>query len=669
MVFIASGLSQKPDTITLGTVTVSSTRMTSRDLETPYSLSIVGRSAIQAGQQQLSPAEYLAAVPGVSFMDANNFTQDLRVSIRGTGARSAFGIRGIRVMVDDLPESTPDGQGQVDNLDLGLVDRLEVIRGLSSGLYGNAAGGVLSFYTEEAPEHLAFEAKSTFGSYGFSQYQLKASGQRNKQQFVLHGNWVGLNGYRDNSAMRNLLFYGKYRYQLTPRTALTLIANYANSPKAGDAGALTLVEANANPSMARAQNIRFQAGETVEQGRIGALISHQVNAHSVLKARLFTTYRSFANKLAFSDGGIVTLNRVFSGGGLSYLYSDSIGHVSYRLHAGLDVEDQQDLRRRYVNNDGQRGSIGLDQLEQFRSTGLFCLNTCSITPKFDLIANLRFDAVRLGLRDHFLTDGDNSDRLTRMNWSPLIGFGYHLSSQFNIYANASTSFETPALSELSANPNGHGGFNPDLQPQRAASLETGIKGLLFKKLRYEAAVYYVDGRNELVQYELPAFPGRSFYRNAGSSRRTGIETSVTWLPVRGLEVSVNYTGAVFEYRLYSAGTAIYNGRQLPGVPRQTGFAHLRYTHPKGLYGAVQYRYSGPFFAEDANFNLIPAFGVVQIRAGFPFRIGRVQVEGFGGINNLTSTHYFDNIRINAAGSRYYEPAPGRNWYAGVSVKF
>jgi iron complex outermembrane receptor protein len=665
----AAGFCQQPDTVALGTVTVTATRMNTRDVETPYSLSIAGRTLIQAGQQQISPAEYLAAIPGVYFMDANNFTQDLRVSIRGAGTRSAFGIRGIRLMVDDLPESTPDGQGQIDNLDMGLIDRLEVVRGPASGLYGNAAGGVLSFYTEEAPEQTTVSAKATFGAYGFAQYQLKAAGRFKKTQFVVHGNWVDLSGYRDNSAMRNRLFYGKYRFQINDKTNLTLLVNYANSPLASDAGALTLAEANTGPSKARALNIQYKAGETVEQGRIGAVFSRQAGQHGIFKARLFTTFRTFDNKLAFSDGGIVALDRIFSGGGLSYLYYGKIGSMAYHLHAGADVEDQEDRRKRYANLNGTRGITGLDQLEQFRSAGLFCLNTLSITPKLDLIANIRYDAVRLGLQDHFLSDGNNSDRLTRTNWSPVAGLGYRVVKAINVYANVSTGFETPALSELSANPNGGGGFNPDLQSQHATSMEAGVKGIIQGKFRYEAALYHIDGLNELVQYELTAYPGRSFYRNAGSSIREGVEFDITWMPVKALQVQANFTGAVFEYRQYAVGTSVYDGHSLPGLPKQTGFALLRYTHSNGIFGMLQYRYSGSFYADDANKTNIPAFGVFQLRAGFPFRIGRLHPECFGGINNLTDIRYYDNIRINAAGSRYYEPAPGRNWYAGISIRF
>jgi len=661
---------QTSDTIPAGLlspVTVTSTRLDNKDLHTAFGLSVLSRNQMQSGQAQLSPAEFLAQVPGVFFMNADNFAQDLRISLRGVGSRAAFGIRGIRIMVDELPESTPDGQGQIDNLDLGILDRMELIRGPASGLYGNAAGGVLSFYTEEAPDSAVTEFKATLGSFGFQQYQLKTAGRINAFQYVVHGAHVRSTGYRAQSSMRNTLINGKFRYTFSEQTALTLLINNGSSPQADDAGALTEAQADTLPRMARDVNVRYQAGESVGQSRVGLLFDHRIGTKHQFKARVFATFRDFENKLAFTDGGIVALKRIFYGGGIGYFYRSRIGAMPYRMHAGVDLEDQRDQRRRFDNKDGVRDALAFDQLELFRSLGVFCLQTLSLTKALEITANLRVDALRLAARDHFFLDGDDSDRILLQNASPMAGARYTFSPQLNVYANVATSFETPALSELSANPAGGGGFNTALKPQRALSVEAGIKGLLQSKLRYEVALYQANGRNELVSYELAALPGRSFYRNSGASLRRGLEMSLFLAAGAGITMQFTYTLNLATYTTYAVGADVFDGNRWPGLPQHSAYTALRYAHRSGAFLAVQMRYTGDLYAEDANAVNVPAFTLIQLRGGYPFKIGKTRCELFGGINNLMNTFYYNNIRINAAAKRFYEPAAGRNFYVGLQI--
>ncbi|MCC6282148.1 MAG: TonB-dependent receptor [Saprospiraceae bacterium] len=670
--FVAGALNAQSDTLAptpLQPVEVTATRFTTNELQTPYGLSVLDKTQLQSGRQQLSPAEFLSAVPGVFFMNADNFAQDLRVSIRGVGARSAFGIRGVRIMVDDLPETTPDGQGQIDNLDPGHLDRLEVIRGPAAGLYGNASGGVLSFRTEEVATNRFVQIGTRFGSFGFQQYQLKAGGRNGRWQYIAGATHVRLQGFREQSRMRNTIANLKIRFHRNENHQLLLIGNFAGSPVAEDAGALTAVQADTLPTQARDVNRQFNAGESVYQGRIGILSDSRLSAQSRLKIRLFHTFRDFENNLAFKADGIVAFRRNFSGAGVGYLFTAKPGHIGWQLHTGLDLERQADLRKRFANLDGERGDLSFEQLETYQNAGLFFLNEVTFHKKWALTANVRLDLIQVKAADRFVQNGDDSGSFSRRNLSPVLGIRYSVSETVHVYANLSTAFDMPTLSELSANPDGSGGFNTGLLPQQTVGGELGIKGLLQHKLRYEAAFFYAVSRNELAPYELQNFPGRTFYRNSGRTERTGLEMSLTWMPGGGIQCSANYTLAAYRYVSYMSGGYTYDGKRIPGLPEQTGAVEVRYTHKKGPFAIFSTRYVGALFADDANNNRVAEFWLLNLRAGWPLHIGKTLIEPSIGLNNLADTRYSGNIRINAFGGRYYEPAPGVNWYAGVMLRF
>ncbi len=650
-------------------VEVSATRFTTNDLQTAYGLSVLGKTQLQSGLQQLSPAEFLSAVPGVFFMNADNFAQDLRVSIRGVGARSAFGIRGVRIMVDDLPETTPDGQGQIDNLDPGHLERLEVIRGPASGLYGNASGGVLSFRTEEVAEKQFWQLGTRFGSFGFQQFQLKTGGRNGRWQYIAGATHVRLQGFREQSRMRNTIANLKIRYQLNERHHLLLIGNFAGSPVAEDAGALTALQADTLPTQARDVNRQYKGGESVYQGRIGVISDKRLSARSRLKIRLFHTIREFENNLAFRADGIVAFRRNFSGAGIGYLYSAKPGRVAWQLHTGIDLERQADLRKRFTNLDGLQGDLSFEQLETYQNAGLFFLNDLQFNQKWALTANVRLDLIQVKAADRFLQNGDDSGSLSRQNLSPVLGLRYSASQAANVYVNVSTAFDMPTLSELSANPDGSGGFNTGLLPQQTVGGEMGVKGLINNRLRYEAAFFYALSRNELIPYEIQNFPGRTFYQNSGRTARNGIELALNWLPGGGFQCSANYTLAAYRYIDFQSGVNIYDDNRIPGLPEQTGAVELRYTHRKGPFAFINTRYVGAMFADDANTARVPAFWLFNLRGGWPVYWGKVLLEPSFGLNNLADTRYFGNIRINAFGARYYEPAAGLNWYAGLRLRF
>jgi iron complex outermembrane recepter protein len=651
----------------LEAVVVAAPRLATSSLRAPFSVSVVNKTRLQQGQQQLTLNEALAAVPGLLATNADNFSQGLRISIRGFGARSAFGIRGIKILQDGIPESTPDGQGQTNNIDLNAVERLEVIRGPAAVFYGNASGGVVSLSTETLRHKPYAELRSSIGNYGFGQVQVKTGFGVGKWTAFWGASHNRATGYRAQSGTRITTANAKLRYQFDSTAHLTLLFNYANSPQADDPGALTLAQTEQDRRQARLQNVQFAAGKTIAQRRVGLVFEKQFGAMHQLTARAYQINRDFENNLAFENGGNVTFERVFRGTNLTYALNLTKNQVAYKMQAGIDYENQTDDRQRYNNLRGTRGNLTLNQLEQFKSLGVAWLHNLSLGKHLFLTAGLRYDQMKLATTDRFLTDGDQSGALTFDNLAPMAGMLYSLNDGLHLYANYSTNFESPALTELTNNPTGQGGFN-SLQPQRARNIEVGVKGLLSSKLRYELAIFDINVTNELVPYQLAAFPGRVFFRNAGESRRQGVELGLEYYLSKHFSAFATYTYSDFKYSSYQTTEGTFNGNQLPGIPRQAAYVELRYNAPFKLFAVAQLRHNDALFADDANRFTANAHNLLNLRLGWAAALKSIIVEPFVGVNNLTDVQYMGNVQINGAGARYFEPATGRFWFAGVRIR-
>jgi iron complex outermembrane recepter protein len=632
---------------------------------------------LQTGTQQLSPYEVLSAVPGVFAMNPDNFSQDLRISIRGFGARSAFGIRGIRLFTDGLPEGTPDGQADVDNLDMGVVRQMEVLRGAASGLYGNAAGGVISMQTEmPTSEKPQAEIQLSRGQYGFQRYQAKMG--QNVGKFLYFAN-TSLNktvGYRQNAQMQNTIFNLKTGYRFNENTKLTLLANYGNSPTANDAGGLTTKEAADTATKANPNNLLFQVGEKVKQGRVGMTFETKFGENNRFSARSFYTSRTLINRLGVAANGYGELYRNYYGGGFAYQFDAKWGGVVYRLKAGLDVEKQNDNRRRFsylkitegVLTRYDKNKLVLDQLETFQSTGIYLLQDVQPTEKLLISLGIRHDKLQLQAADKYLTDGDQSGKLNFNKINPTLGINYSITEHAAVYANYAQTFESPTLNELSNNPSLTGGFNPDLKPQQAKTYEIGSKGSVFSKLKYDIAVYKIETDNDVVPYQITGQTGKTFFRNAGKTDRKGIELGLTYVFHPNFTAHFVQTFSDFKYKTYTVNTTNFDGKILPGIPKNQGQLELRYLNPKGFFGIFQLRNVQKVYANDGNTAFSDSYKTVNLRVGNTFTKTIWQFEPFSGVNNLFNAKYIANVLLNATADRFFEPAMGRYVFGGIKVR-
>ena len=653
---------------TLDPITVTSRRIP-EDLDAvPAAVGTVQRDDIQTGRQQLALDEALVRVPGLFVQNRTNFAQDLRISSRGFGARANFGVRGLKVYVDGIPATLPDGQAQIDSVDLGSTERIEVMRGPASSLYGAAAGGVIQIHSEDGPEEPFVEGRFTAGEFGFRRGQLKAGGQAGPLNHLVslsHRDW---GGYREQSASRSSLLNTKLRWDIDPSSDLSVVFNAVHSPRADDPGGLTRAEVRSDRRQASPANAAFDAGEELDQQRLGIAYRKSFGDRHTLTLRNYYLLRDFQNRLPFLDGGSVDLERLFLGGGLQYGYAGEVLGHAHRWVTGLDVDAQRDDRRRFDNLFGARGPLSFAQDEDVTATGAYLQSQVDLGRRVQLSAGARFDRVAFRVDDRFLADGDDSGSRTFDELSPSAGLLWSPLRAVNVYGNVSTSFETPTTTEF-ANPAGGGGLNPDLDAARSLNYELGVKGLLPGRLRYDVALFRVDVDDELVPFELPGQSGRSFFRNAGKSTREGLELGVAVEPLAGLRVSLAYTYSDFTYDRFATPAGVFDGSRIPGIPCNQLWAEVAWRHASGFFAAWEALWVDALFADDANSVRDGAYLVSNLRLGRLFRLGPLDVEPFAGVNNLFDRAYNDNVRINAFGGRFFEPAPDRNFYGGIRIRY
>jgi len=647
-------------------VVISATRSGDEWAQAALSASVVD-SADSRGEQALTLGNLLSSVPGVVVQSRYNAAQGLRPAIRGFGSRSSFGVRGIRVLVDGVPLTMPDGQTELDGFDLGLVERMEVLRGPAAVLYGNGAGGVLAISTREPGEQPGVAGDFSFGSDGFRRQSVEASGTEGDFGALAAISSTQSEGYRQHATSEANNFTGKLRWWgETGRLALTL---HALDNRSEDPGGLTLDRARGDRSQARPESLSFDSDERIRQQRLSLVWDGQASGEDSYQLRSYVGQRDFENRLPTSSNGQTSYERLFSGGGAHYSHVADWFGLNHKLTFGGDLEFLRDDRDRNNNiSGGEKGALTTRQQEEARSLGLFIENQTELTENWVLSLGLRHDAVRLSIDDRFLSDGrdDSGERTLRdLNYS--VGLSYRLDPQHTVYARVATSFETPTVSEM-ANPSG-AGFNSSLEPSHALNQEIGFKGET-DHWRYEAVLYRIDTRDELVPYYLNR---RGFSRNAGSTRRDGLELSLHWQPDQHWRVTTAYSLNDYSYRSFvyqdtSRNVVVADGNRLPGIPVQSLFAELGYSRDS-WYARVNTSVYDRQYADSTNDARIGGYALVNLRLGLTLKGWAQDIEPYVGVDNLTDRHYYDNLRINDGGGSYYEPAPGRTGYVGMKLRF
>ncbi len=648
-------------------IVVTATRVEQDASIVPLAISTLDADDIQR-RQLLGLDESMARVPGLFFSNRYNYSRDLRISIRGFGARANFGVRGIKVNVDGIPSTAADGQTSLDDLDLSAVDRIEVIRGPASALYGASAGGVINIFTESGPEIPFVEAGVSFGDFEFGRYQLKTGGQAGQLDYFLNASYLNYDGYRGHSEVEHGTLNGKLRYELGDGSVAQLIFRAADSPTANDAGGLTAAEVALDRRQPRLRNVQLDAGEAVKEQKLGLSWEKAWGAHA-LSVRNYYNWRDFDANLPLLPAlgtGIVHFDRFFLGGGGQYSNATPLFGFENRVTIGFDVDSMTDDRQRWDNVDGDRGPLGFDQDEIAHTAGLFLQDELTLGERVHVQLGVRYDHIRYEVHDRFLVNGDQSARLEFEEVSPIVGVSFSALESLHLYANYATSFETPTFTEL-ANPaeNGTLGGFANVAAQRARGFEVGVKGELLERVRYELAYYDMRVEDEVTT--VTNVSGRAFFNNADTERR-GVELGIAAELLPGLALAAAYTYTDLAFERFPSNVAA-EGNTLPGVPRHSAYAELAYAHDSGFFAKWDWSRVGSLYADNLNLTQIGAYDVSSLVIGWDVPLGAWTVTPSLGLNNLFDERYDQEIRIEDSTSRYFEPAPNRNVYGGVRVRY
>ena len=647
LIFIATSHAQ--DTLNLKEVVIKSPLVLSEESSLPLSVNTWSTNGhFRSIEQELN------TVPGVWLTNTINAAQDYRIAIRGFGSRASFGVRGIRILLDGIPQTTPDGQSQIDHLPLHLIRQSEVVRGPAGSRHGNAAGGVISFFTIDSNTDKV-SIRLQRGSFGLLNSDATINQNLSDHSSIIGSlNYQKIDGFRNHAGFENKSAFVKLNLQKNKAEHAISILHF-DSPHAFDPGGLTIDEVSVGRSQARQKNETYAAGESVRQSQMAWKYKSPFRGGE-LESTLHYSPRLFYGKLPFENGGLVNLNRDFYGGTILYrsLSDSRFGQGII----GLDFQNQKDHRRRYVNLLGTKGDQTMDQIERFNAASVFGIWSAAVGKSmFDF--GLRYDSHLVALDDRFQSSEETYRRqFSRL--SPHIGFLWKINQSSTWFLSLGSGFEVPALSELSANPYGSG-FNTDLNPMVFNGLDFGFR---HKKasFRWEAVIFYTTASNELIRYELEDYPGQNFYRNLGESTRYGIEVDASLYANK--------------YHLIQGGLSIASykfdygetEKTLPGVPSST--ANLGWTYKNnGWKVLIDGSFVGEYFANNSNTIGIDPYGLAHLEIHKQFYYGSAFIELGCSVFNLTNTNYFDNIRINAFGGRFYEPAAGRHILFSLKTAF
>ena len=613
-------------------------------------------SEISYDEYQIKPVNFQDAIDfsaGLWITNSENQAQDNRMAIRGFGARSAFGIRGLKIILDGVPLTTPDGQSQVDNIPFQLIENVEIMKSLSSTRYGNASGGVviINTFSNLADKYIV---EAGYGSYGYKNIKGTYSTNSEKSSTILNISQAESDGYRDHSSYLNKsLFFKHLRKFQNMNLKFNLL--YFDSPYAFDPGGLNIESVEENRLQARDRNILYNSQESIKQIQTGVVLDWDSKLGEV-NSNVYYSNRDFVGLLPFTNGGYVELNRDFSGVEISIKDKSQ----NFEWMVGTSIQDQKDDRKRFENNEGEKGAITLDQIESFRSYGAFALGSYN-KENYSIQSGVRFDLHEISLDDNVGIDQQYVEYSKSLKaFSPNVGFIYNLNKKDEVYINYGKSYETPSLSELSANPNGVG-FNGDLNPMNSSGFDLGFRNKS-QNLSYSITAFYIKTKDEIVRYELEGFEGMNFYRNLGTSKRIGTEIEVSYNLGNSGVLNASYTQAKYEFKNQEVSG------DLPGIPKSNFALEWLYGY-KDFDLKLDLKYVNSLYADNNNEVKVPSYLLSNIALKNKFNLKGFFLEVGLHVRNLLDEKYYDNIRTNAFGNRFYEPASIRSFILSIKTTF
>ncbi|HHB7589812.1 TPA: TonB-dependent receptor PqqU [Klebsiella pneumoniae] len=668
------------------TMVVTAAPTTVSELDTPAAVSVVNGDEMRQAAPRVNLSESLGAVPGLQVQNRQNYAQDLQLSIRGFGSRSTYGVRGLRIYVDGIPATMPDGQGQTSNIDIGSVDTIEVLRGPFSALYGNSSGGVINVTSQTGTQPPTVEASSYYGSFGTWHYGMKATGavgdgsHAGDVDYTVSTNRFTTHGYRDHSGARKNLANARLGVRINDVSKLTLLLNSVDI-KANDAGGLTADEWRDNPRQSP-RGDQYNTRKNTRQTQAGLRYERQLSAQDDLSVMMYageretTQFQSIprAPQLKPSHaGGVIDLTRHYQGIDTRLTHRGEL-LVPVTLTAGLDYENMSERRKGYENfvmvngapQYGEQGALRRNERNLMWNVDPYLQTQWQLTDKLSLDAGVRYSSVWFDSNDYYITpgNGDDSGDASYHKWLPAGSLKYALTDAWNVYLSAGRGFETPTINELSYRSDNQSGLNFGLKPSTNDTVEIGSKTRIGNGL-FTAALFQTNTDNEIVVDSSSG--GRTSYKNAGKTRRQGMELGLDQQFGESWRLKAAWTWLDATYRTNVCDDASCNGNRIPGIARNMGYASFGYQPEQGWYAGSDIRYMSDIMANDENTAKAPSWTVVGLTTGYKWCYGRMDMDLFGRIDNLFDREYVGSVIVNESNGRYYEPAPGRNYGIGLNL--
>ena len=660
----------------------------------PTSATVLDGQRMREHQMQVNLSEGLSGVPGLQIKNRQNYAQDLQLSVRGYGARSTFGVRGVRLYVDGIPATMPDGQGSLGHIDIGSLERVEVLRGPYSALYGNSAGGIVSMFTE-TPEGAPFvEGGVHFASNGQKRYAAKAGGRTEQgMSYLLSASRFTTDGYRDHSAADRNVANAKISTQMADGARVTLTANTMQSD-AQDPQGLTWADYQKNPRTVSANTLTYNTRKSLEQTQLGATYERPLNAvHSVavtayVGQRSMQQFQSIPavtqniNTNPGHAGGVIDMSRDYAGVDVRWSGNFRDATVPVTVTAGLALDYVQEDRQGYENFTGAatrptqlgvKGQLRRDETNTITNTDPYIQASWQLAQRWSLDTGLRYSRVKFKVDDDYVqgsANPDDSGSAQHRKWLPVVALSHQLSRHDTVYASIGRGFETPTLAEMSYTPSGSG-MNTGLRPSVSTQYEVGYRQRLVGAIKgtWSAAAFYAKTADEIVSDQNTG--GRNTFKNAGETRRYGAELQADLQLSRQWDVQAAYTYLNAQFR-----EGANAGRMLPGLSKQSAYVGVNYRPTAAWRLGVSAQHSSQVFVNDKNIGAAPAFTIASAHVGYTRPVGAWTLQAFARVDNLFDRQYVGSVIVNdsngatnPANGRYYEAAPGRNWSTGLSARY
>lgn len=691
----------------LSPIVVTATRSAQNSFDLPAAIDTTEGESIQQGQLKFNLSESAARIPGVVVNNRNNPAQDLAIQIRGFGARSAFGVRGVRLYADGIPLTMPDGQGQTGTFNLDTAARVEYLRGPFSALYGNSSGGVVQIFTRDGATEPTLDLGVTFGDYDTRRVNTTLSGTEDNFNYILNAAHEESTGYREQSAGKRETLHSKLKFKLNEEATFTLVGTYLDQSNNQDPQGLTAQELIANRRQAAPAALQFNTRVTKRHAQVGAALDYQITPNEALRLMVYGGQRdneqylstsvaaqSSAPNFAKNGGGVSVIDRTFGGIDLRWTYKGHLIKRPFNLTAGLNYDLMTDERTGYENfigtTLGVKGKLRRDESNEVNNFDQFIQASWDLHPLWSVSGGVRHSLVSFSTKDRYISgiNKDDSGTVSFAQTTPVVGTLFKLSENVHLFANAGESFETPTFVEMGYNPDtSKSGLNLNLKPAQSRNYEFGAKAFAGDNTLINLTLFKIDTNNEIVVAS--SQNGRTTYRNVPSSARKGLELSIESQLPENVRLFLAYTlldakfttpfstcktglaNGTCTYGTASHFETIASGSSIPGTYRHTLYGEVSWKHaPSGFTTALEIRHnSRTNVSFNANDGYADDYLVFNWRGGFNQNIKQWKLSEFVRIENLFNENFVGSIRVADSNQRFYETSSTRNWLMGMNASY